>query len=90
MRIRKLLYEDGFTIAGAREKLREEMHASRTPAQALVAASHHAVKKEVVITPGSGSSQATLPFLAPVNSSHTREELRRIQQQLRKVLDLLS
>ena len=32
MQIRKLLYEDGFTIAGAREKLREEMRSNRLPA----------------------------------------------------------
>ena len=29
MQIRKLLYEDGFTIAGAREKLKEQMRSSR-------------------------------------------------------------
>ncbi len=29
MQIRKLLYEDGFTIAGAREKLREELRLNR-------------------------------------------------------------
>src|SRR5208282_6583969 len=34
MQIRKLLYEDGFTIAGAREKLREEVRLNRLQDQA--------------------------------------------------------
>jgi DNA-binding transcriptional MerR regulator len=88
MRIRKLLYEDGFTIAGAREKLREELRSHRAPAQPLAAVPHEAPRKE------SGreslKDQATLPFLAPVSSAPNKEELRRVRQQLRAVLDLLS
>lgn len=74
MQIRKLLYEDGFTIAGAREKLREELRLNRLPTQAL---------NEPGYEP-----QAALPFLAP--ESGVKEELRRLRQQLRDVLDLLS
>ena len=78
MQIRKLLYEDGFTIAGAREKLREEMRSNRlrnkAPEQSL---------SEVARSP-----QATLPFLAPMND--TDPKLRKVRQQLREVLDLLS
>ncbi len=76
MQIRKLLYEDGFTIAGAREKLREELRLNRLPAQAL---------KEPMHEP-----QAALPFLAPESDLPGKEELRRLRQQLREVLDLLS
>lgn len=88
MRIRKLLYEDGFTIAGAREKLREELRSNRTPAQPLAAVPHEVLRKE----PGRESlkDQATLPFLAPVSSASNKEELRQVRQQLRAVLDLLS
>ncbi len=76
MQIRKLLYEDGFTIAGAREKLREELRSNRLPAQVL---------KEPVHEP-----QAALTFLATESGVHGKEELRQLRQQLRDVLDLLS
>jgi DNA-binding transcriptional MerR regulator len=84
MQIRRLLYEDGFTIAGAREKLREETRSSRSQSEA----------SRVTANPASGKalneSQAALPFLAPVNSPQSKEELRRLRQQLCEVLDLLS
>ncbi len=80
MQIRKLLYEDGFTIAGAREKLKEELRLNRPPAQAA----KRAAKED------GGAAQAALPFLAPVNGAHPREELRRVRKQLSDVLDLLS
>lgn len=87
MRIRKLLYEDGFTIAGAREKLRDELRSHRAPAQPLAAVPHEVLRTE------SGreslKDQATLPFLAPASSA-PKDELRRVRQQLRAVLDLLS
>ncbi len=76
MQIRKLLYEDGFTIAGAREKLREELKLSRLPAQ---------TREEPLHEP-----QAALPFLAPETGVQGKQELRRLRQQLREVLDLLS
>jgi DNA-binding transcriptional MerR regulator len=80
MQIRKLLYEDGFTIAGARDKLREELRLNRRQAQEANQARHEE---------GSGA-QATLPFLAPVSGVQKKEELRKVRQQLSEVLDLLS
>jgi len=81
MQIRKLLYEDGFTIAGAREKLKEQMRSSRAPVETL--------KKESAER-GASANQATLPFLAPVSGAPGKEQLRKVRQQLRGVLDLLT
>jgi hypothetical protein len=83
MQIRKLLYEDGFTIAGAREKLREEVRSSRPqmpPAQILTTA----------MAPQEDAQESQLPYLGPVNNAHGKEELRRLRQQLCEVLELLS
>jgi DNA-binding transcriptional MerR regulator len=80
MQIRKLLYEDGFTIAGAREKLREEVRLNRSPDQAAMLA-----RREQEREP-----QGALPFLAPGTGVRDKEELRRLRQQLCEVLDLLS
>jgi DNA-binding transcriptional MerR regulator len=80
MQIRKLLYEDGFTIAGAREKLKEELRLHRLQAQSATPAGNE---------DGEGA-QATLPFLAPPSGAHGKEKLRRVRQQLSEVLDLLS
>jgi len=97
MRIRKLLYEDGFTIAGAREKLREEIRSHRTPEQPLphVVMQKEALRTEVLHKEPmhenvSVKDQATLPFLAPAPSAPAKDELQRVRQQLRAVLDLLS
>lgn len=91
MRIRKLLYEDGFTIAGAREKLREEVRAHRTPAQPVaVAAQPVAVAAPHVVKESASNNQATLPFLTPFTSAPAKDKLRRVRQQLSAVLDLLS
>lgn len=79
MQIRKLLYEDGFTIAGAREKLREEHRQQRS------AANSPAKLGEVAQSP-----QGALPFPAAASDAQEKEELRRVRQQLREVLGLLS
>ncbi len=79
MQIRKLLYEDGFTIAGAREKLREGMRLNRSQDQSATQARSEAMHEP----------QAALPFLASGNI-RGKEELRRLRQQLCEVLDLLS
>jgi DNA-binding transcriptional MerR regulator len=83
MQIRKLLYEDGFTIAGAREKLREEVRSIRSQ-NATVEAPKPALNKT------SHESQAALPFLAPVNVPRDKDDLRRLRQQLCDVLNILS
>lgn len=87
MQIRKLLYEDGFTIAGAREKLREESRSNRSQGpdtQVLDTATSQAFSE------GEQESQTQISFLAPNVDLHGKEELRRLRQQLSEVLDLLS
>jgi len=80
MQIRKLLYEDGFTIAGAREKLREEVRLSRSQDQPATQA-----RSEPIQEP-----QAALPFLALGKDVQGKEELRTLRHQLCELLDLLS
>lgn len=84
MQIRRLLYQDGFTIAGAREKLREEVRASRPQNKSAGPATRP--NSAQFSTP---QAQAALPFLAVSGTTH-KEELRRLRKQLRDVLDLLS
>ncbi|PSH04130.1 MAG: MerR family transcriptional regulator [Acidobacteria bacterium] len=86
IQIRKLLYEDGFTIAGAREKLREETRSGRSSDQLLNAAP----PSDSVEYAGQpvDQAQSTTPF--PVNGTGDKEDLRRIRQKLSEVLDLLS
>ncbi len=81
MQIRRLLYEEGFTIAGAREKLRESTRGLSQPAQEALEA---AVKEPVNEIP------APLTFVAPVKVTHNKDEIKRLRQQLCEVLDLLS
>jgi DNA-binding transcriptional MerR regulator len=81
MQIRKLLYEDGFTIAGAREKLREIQGQPR-PAKPF------AVTVPELRAISAGAEQTALPFPAPTNPR--LEELRRVRQQLGELLALLS
>jgi hypothetical protein len=88
MQIRKLLYEDGFTIAGARERLREEARSSRSQSPAAIQVLQETVN-QVVAEPQNGP-QAGLPFPAPSSREIRKEELQKVRRQLREVLDLLS
>ncbi|HVJ04095.1 MAG TPA: MerR family transcriptional regulator [Candidatus Saccharimonadales bacterium] len=81
MQIRRLLYEEGFTIAGAREKLRESTRGGARPAQEPL---------EAAVNEAVAEAQATLSFLAPVKVTHGKEEIKKLRQQLCEVLDLLS
>jgi DNA-binding transcriptional MerR regulator len=97
MRIRKLLYEDGFTIAGARERLREEARQGResnqssAPATATEeqGASAPRSKRHARTATAAGGAQAGLPFPAAAGE-WPREELRNLRKQLSDVLTLLS
>jgi DNA-binding transcriptional MerR regulator len=97
MQIRRLLYEDGFTIAGAREKLREEMRSSRSHEQTENADFLPALDKSLNEPPDESpenepqdESPDALPLLSPVNSTKNKEALQRLRQRLCEVLDLLS
>ena len=92
MQIRKLLYEDGFTIAGARERLREQVRSSRSPESG--ATSHSTVVAEAESAKRRAELQ-TLLFPTPVEASSSNGEQRRqalhhVRRQLAEVLDLLS
>lgn len=84
MQIRKLLYEDGFTIAGAREKLREEMRSGQKQTADQPLDTTNAIREDLP------EPQPALPFLSSVGGVQGKEELRRLRQQLCEVLDLLS
>src|SRR6266487_1669287 len=62
VQIRKLLYEDGFTIAGARERLREQARSGRAQADAVT--KEPATVAEVEASKGRSKLQ-TLLFPAP-------------------------
>jgi hypothetical protein len=83
MHIRKLLYEDGFTIAGARERLREELRGSRRPQLSET-------MQKTLPPPTVLSSQGNLPFPGPPPSERQKQELQQLRRQLCEVLDLLS
>ena len=88
MQIRKLLYEDGFTIAGARERLREEArgHRSQTPPVSPIPiqpASQDGMEAR-------NESQDGLPFPVPSKRELCKEELQSLRRQLCEVLELLS
>jgi DNA-binding transcriptional MerR regulator len=90
MRVRKLLYEDGFTIAGAREKLKEESRAHRAVVQPITA---QPVPVQPIAAPAPRAARhepAVPPLLAAMESATQKEELRRVRQQLRDMLELLS
>jgi DNA-binding transcriptional MerR regulator len=83
MHIRKLLYEDGFTIAGARERLREELRGSRRPQ--LSETMQKTLPPPTVLSP-----QGNLPVPGPPPSERQKQELQQLRRQLCEVLDLLS
>jgi DNA-binding transcriptional MerR regulator len=93
MRIRELLYEEKFTIAGAKKKLLEEMR-SRSTLRGTKAASREAVARDssadeltethapVTETPSGLSEQALTP--------QARRVLRRIKRDLEDLLTMLN
>jgi len=87
MQIRKLLYEDGFTIAGAREKLREELRLNRSQNQVP---NPVLSTIEVASSEAGVETQASLTFMAPGNDGNGKEKLREVRQRLSEVLQLLS
>jgi DNA-binding transcriptional MerR regulator len=76
LRIKQLLYEEGFTIAGAKKRLEVEMSGrADTPTSAAAAAAAAAA-----LTPPEGPAPAADP---------TRQALREVRDQLREILTLL-
>jgi DNA-binding transcriptional MerR regulator len=90
MQIRKLLYEDGFTIAGARERLREDARLNRSRNQPASEAPHETANPVVsALSLPLDGAQTGLPFPGP-SSEQRKEELQSVRQQLCEVLNLLS
>ncbi len=94
MQIRKLLYEDGFTIAGARERLREQVRSRRTSDLATTGELTIADAAETEAAKGRDGLQ-TLLFPAPVEGTASggakrRQALHNVRRKLAEVLDLLS
>jgi len=97
MQIRKLLYEDGFTIAGARERLREESRAHRSPSEREPLAAQNPPANSLlnqadgeVELEARNESPAGLPFPVQPKRESRKEELQSLRQQLCEVLELLS
>jgi DNA-binding transcriptional MerR regulator len=78
LRIKQLLYDEGFTIAGAKKRLEVEMGA-RTPTPASQAAN-------AASAPGATPQPATAPT---GNHDPTRAALKEVREQLREILTLL-
>jgi DNA-binding transcriptional MerR regulator len=99
MQIRKLLYEDGFTIAGARERLREEVREHRSqnppadplpPANQLLNQADGQVGSEARNGPQAGLPFPVPSFPVPPQRELRKEELQSLRRQLCEVLELLS
>jgi DNA-binding transcriptional MerR regulator len=78
VRIKQLLYDEGFTIAGAKKRLEVEM-GGRTPTPASQAAN------------AASAGGATTPAAATPTGNHdpTRAALKEVREQLREILTLL-
>jgi DNA-binding transcriptional MerR regulator len=81
-RIRDLLYEQGFTISGARNKLQELAQAGRQ----ITRANGDVVSKDIVIDEGSDDQIVALPLNVmgslPVPSGDLKKELLEIRSML--------
>jgi DNA-binding transcriptional MerR regulator len=99
MHIRRLLYEEGFTIAGARERLREEQRQPRAaaPVATPVPIDSVAPPAPLVATAPAATKPAQadeaqpslFPHSASTTDAATQEELRRVRHQLSELLAML-
>jgi DNA-binding transcriptional MerR regulator len=89
LRIKELLYEEQYTIAGAKKKLASEL---RAPVRDKIVGADSATSSSA---PRTGRSLATLPARSEKSSSEKvpstdqRAALREIAAELREILDLL-
>lgn len=90
MQIRKLLYEDGFTIAGAREQLRELSRAARLPEPALTPVQAQKETAPAPVSEGKPEQPMLFPVVVDPDAGKRRKKLQSVQQQLREVINLLS
>lgn len=77
-RIRDLLYDQGFTISGARNRLQELAHADRGAREAVPEGLGE--EAACAAAPNGGDpSDAAVPMAAPLNSHQLRKELEEIR-----------
>jgi DNA-binding transcriptional MerR regulator len=92
LRIKELLYDDQYTIAGAKKKLAGEL---RAPAREKVSTSVHDSAPTLQRSPRSLTPPASLQDASPERSNDNslsadqRAALREIAAELREILDLL-
>jgi len=78
LRIKQLLYDEGFTIAGAKKKLDQELSGrGDTPSSALAASA------------GEGGEASAAAPVAPAIDQEARSALKEVRVQLRDILTLL-
>ena len=89
LRIKQLLYEEGFTIAGAKKRLEAEM-AGRGPTPSSMAGDAVAEDKPTVAAAPAASSPSPEPEAAPDPAEDkTRAVLLEVRAQLREMLAIL-
>src|SRR5512132_381582 len=92
LRIKELLYDEQYTIAGAKKKLASEL---RTPGRETSAATPKPATRSLQPPPSlaarfsSPPSPAAAAAAAPALSDEQRASLKQIAMQLREILDLL-
>jgi len=93
LRIKQLLYEEGFTIAGAKKRLEAEMSGRGTTPTSLAGATSGAEAEAiaaVALAPEPPRSPAPLPAAVPApEADKTRAVLIEVKNQLREMLTLL-
>ena len=82
LRIKQLLYEEGFTIAGAKKRLEAEL-SGRTPTPGSATPSSNGGRKEA-----EAAAAAAAEAGSPANDS-SRKALQDVREQLREILTLL-
>ena len=94
LRIKQLLYEEGFTIAGAKKRLEAEMSGRGTTPTSLAGATSGAEAEAiaaVALAPEPPRSPAPLPAAVPApEADKTRAVLIEVKNQLREMLTLLN
>ena len=91
LRIKELLYDEQYTIAGAKKKLTSDLRPNKDGSQAAPKAPARSLQPPPSLA-ARFSSPAPKASVAPAEGQHTagqHEALRQIATQLREILDLL-
>ena len=98
LRIKELLYEDQYTIAGAKKRLTNELRGGGAKLKVVGEEDGHAVS-ESSVSESDGTSDSFAPASAPLSGSYTssvvplaaeeRQGLKQLAAELRELLSLL-